>query len=248
MDEFGEAYETTYGKCYVKEAGYVKIDGYRWRVVLSYHDATREKVQKRMEELKEETEELLADLEKRAKRKGPGRPLTKDGIEKELRDVLKRKYKCLDCSFDPESRELDWRWNDEWDRQYKIAGIHAVITDRESWAPNEIIETYFSRQDLEKTFHLTKEALIVPVEPPYVKEDHLIRAHLFSVFVGLLCYCYIRRKLPDDMTEEEIKTAMEKLDMIVASEDDSISFKLANIDKRTTPLLRELKLEEYLPE
>lgn len=46
---------------------------------------------------------------------------------------------------------------------------------------------YFDRNDIEDRFHLTKKALVVPVQPPYVKENHLIRAHLFLGFVGLVC-------------------------------------------------------------
>ncbi|KXB07344.1 hypothetical protein AKJ54_00335 [candidate division MSBL1 archaeon SCGC-AAA382K21] len=95
---------------------------------------------------------------------------------------------------------------------------------------------------------MTKKALVVPVEPPYVREDHLVRAHLFLVFVGLLCYQYLRRKLPDGMSEKGLKKAFDKLEMVVAMEEDTIQFKLSNMDNDTLLLLESLELGEFLPE
>ncbi|KXA89339.1 hypothetical protein AKJ61_03080, partial [candidate division MSBL1 archaeon SCGC-AAA259B11] len=109
-------------------------------------------------------------------------------------------------------------------------------------------KTYFQRKDIEDMFHLTKKALIVPVEPPYVKEDHLIRAHLFLIFIGLTCYQHIKRKLPNTMTNDEIKTAMEELDMVISTEGETLQFKLANLNEKTRQLLTAMNLEQYLPE
>ncbi len=67
-------------------------------------------------------------------------------------------------------------------------------------------KTYFQRKDIEENVSPDQESADVPVEPPYVKEDHLIRAHLFLIFIGLLCYQHIKRKLPNTMTDEDIKS------------------------------------------
>lgn len=246
-DEFQLSHETKHGKCYVQDCGHIKIKDDEWRIVLSYTDSTREKSKRIMDEIKKEAEELLEDLQKRAKRKGRGRPLTEGGIERELKDVLGKRDGCLDRSFDPETREINWRWNDKWNKLYKAAGVHAVITDRDDWTPSKVVRTYFEQRNVDEAFHLTKDALIVPVEPPYVKEDHLIRAHLFLVFVGLLCYHHIRQKLPDEMSDKEVKSAMKELDMVIAVEDGSLAFKLANVNSRTKPLLATMNLERYLP-
>ncbi|KXB07501.1 hypothetical protein AKJ52_00120 [candidate division MSBL1 archaeon SCGC-AAA382C18] len=113
---------------------------------------------------------------------------------------------------------------------------------------SQVAKTYFQRKDIEDMFHLTKKALIVPVEPPYVKEDHLIRAHLFLIFVGLLCHQHIKRKLPDTMTNDEIKAAMEELDMVISTEDETLQFRLANLNEKIRQLLTPMNLEQYLPE
>ncbi len=97
-------------------------------------------------------------------------------------------------------------------------------------------------------FHLTKKALIVPVEPPYVKEDHLIRAHLFLIYIGLLCYQHIKKKLPNTMTDDDIKSSLKELTMIIATEDGTLQFKPANVNEETRPLLTAMNLEQYLPE
>ncbi len=248
LDEFQLSHETSHGKCYVRDSGRVELGKNEWRVVLSYHDTTREKIRKRMKEAREEAEVLLDNLRDKIKSGGRGRPLTEDGIERKLRDVLKKRYKCLDWSFDLGAEELEWGWNEEWDRVYETAGFHAVVTDHEDWSPSKIVRTYFDRKNVEDMFHLTKKALVVPVEPPYAEEDHLMRAHLFLVFVGLLCYQHIRRELPDNISEKGVKKAFDKLDMIVAMENDSLQFKLGNVDWDTLFLLTSLELEKFLPE
>ncbi len=249
LDEFQLSHETEHGKCYVKDSGNVEIGKGEWRVVLSYHDATREKIQEKMMEARDEAEDLVEHLREKIERKGRGRPITEDGIEKKLRDVLGNWYGCLDWSFDSEERELEVTgWNEEWDRFYETAGVHAIVTDHEDWSPSKVVRTYFVRKNIEDMFHLTKKALVVPVEPPYVKEDYLGRAHLFLVFVGLLCYQYLRRKLPGGLSDEEVKSAVEGLKMLIAVEDESLQFRLANVNERTEPILSTFGLEEYLPE
>ncbi len=248
LDEFQLSHETDHGKCYVRDSGRIEIGENEWRIVLSYHDTTREKIREDMRETREKTEVLLNSLRDKIESGGRGRPLTAGGIEGRLRDVLRRRYGCLDWDFDESERELEWGWSEEWDRKYETAGIHAVVTDHGDWSPSKVVRTYFNRKDLEDMFHLTKKALVVPVEPPYVKEDHLVRAHLFLVFVGLLCYQHIRRELPDEMSEKDVKKAFDKLDVIVAMEDDSLQFKLGNVDRDTLPLLTSLELEKFLPE
>ncbi|KXB01759.1 hypothetical protein AKJ41_00220 [candidate division MSBL1 archaeon SCGC-AAA259O05] len=249
LDEFQLSHETEHGKCYVKDSGRVQIGKGKWRIVLSYHDTTREKIRKKMEEARSETEDLLEHLREKIERRRRGRPITKGGIEKELKKVLGKWYGCLDWSFDSGERSLEFEgWNEEWNRYYETAGVHAIITDHEDWSPSKVARTYFGRKNIEDMFHLTKKALVVPVEPPYVKEDHLVRAHLFLVFVGLLCYQYLRRKLPNDMSEKDVKRAFDKLDMTVAIEENTPQFKLSNIDNDTLPLLESLELGKFLPE
>ncbi len=249
LDEFQLSHETDHGKCYVRDSGRVEIGEYEWRVVLSYHNATREEIQGRMREAKEEAEDLLEDLQDKITSGGRGRPITEEGIERKLREVLGKWYESLDWSFEPEEKSLKVEgWNDKWNQDYEKAGVHAIVTDHEDWSPSKIARTYFDRNNIESMFHLTKKALVVPVEPPYVKEDHLVRAHLFLVFVGLLCYQHIRQILPDNMTSEKIKSAIEELRMIIAIEDESPQFKLANVNERTESLLSAFELEEYLPE
>lgn len=248
LGEFQRSYETSHGECYVYEAGKVNIDEHSWRIVLSYHDSTREKVQEKMEEEREEAEEILSESLDRLERGGRGRPPTENSVREKLEEVLGNRYGCLDWSFDPEAGELEWGWSEEWDRKYELAGVQPIITDWSDWTPDRVVKTYFQRKNIENMFHLTKKALIVPVSPTYVKEDHLIVAHLFIVFVGLLCYQHIKEKLPDTMTDKEIKSAMEELDMVIAVEDGSLQFQLANVNERTEPILSPLKLKEYLPE
>ncbi|KXA94536.1 hypothetical protein AKJ37_07520 [candidate division MSBL1 archaeon SCGC-AAA259I09] len=249
LDEFQLSHETEHGKCYVKDSGSVRIGKGKWRIVLSYHDTTREKIREKMEEARSETEDLLDHLREKIKKRGRGRPITEDGIEEELREVLGKWYGCLDWSFDSEERSLEVEgWNEKWNRYYETAGVHAIITDHEDWSPSKVVRTYFGRKELESMFHLTKKALVVPVEPPYVKEDHLVRAHLFLIFIGLLCYQHIRKELPENLSDEKIKSAMKMLKMVIAVEDESLQFRLANVNEKTKPILSTLGLKKYLPE
>ncbi|KXA92503.1 hypothetical protein AKJ65_07490 [candidate division MSBL1 archaeon SCGC-AAA259E19] len=85
-------------------------------------------------------------------------------------------------------------------------------------------------------------------EENHVKEDHLIRAHLFLTFVGLLCYQHIKRKLPNTMTDDDIKSALKELIMVIATENENLQFRLGNVNEETRPLLTAMNLEQYLPE
>lgn len=248
LEEFQKSYETSYGECYVYDGGKVDIGNHSWRVVLSYHDSTREKVREKMDEQKGEAEEVLSESLDRLEKGGPGRPPTENSVRKKLEKVLGKRYHCLDWSLDLEAKELDWGWSEEWDRKYELAGVLPIVTDQSNWTSGRVAKIYFQRNDIEEMFHLTKKALIVPVEPPYVKEDHLIRTHLFLVFTGLLCYQHIKRKLPNTMTDDEIKSAMKELNMVIATEDETLQFKLANVNEETRPLLKSMNLEKYLPE
>ncbi len=71
LEEFQKSYETSYGECYVYEGGKVNIGEHSWRVVLSYHDSTREKVREKMEEQKQEAEEVLTESLNRLEEGGP---------------------------------------------------------------------------------------------------------------------------------------------------------------------------------
>jgi len=247
LDAFKQAYETTYGTCYVADAGSVDIGEHTWRVVLSYHDTTREKRQAELDARREEAEAVLAEQLDRLERGGRGRPPTENSIRKKLRKALGDELGHLEWSFDEETKQLDWAWGEGWDRRYRYAGIQPIVTDHDDWTAGRVAKTYFDRNDIEDMFHLTKQALVVPVQPPYVKEDHLVRAHLFLVFVGLVCYQHVRRHLPESMTDEEVKEALERLEMVVALEDESVQCRLSNLDASTTTLVEALDLRDFLP-
>jgi len=119
--------------------------------------------------------------------------------------VLGDERRHLEWSFDEETKHLEWAWGESWHRRYRYTGVQPIVTDHEDWTPGRIAKTYFDRNDIEDMFHLTKKALVVPVQPPYVKEDHLIRAHLFLVFVELVCYQQVKRQLHTSMTDEEVR-------------------------------------------
>ncbi|KXA93141.1 hypothetical protein AKJ64_01290 [candidate division MSBL1 archaeon SCGC-AAA259E17] len=248
VEEFQKSYETSYGECYVYDWGRVDIGERSWRVVLSYHDSTREKVREKMDEQKQEAEEVLTESLKRLERGGPGRPPTENSVRGELEKILGKRYHCLNWSLDPKAKDLDWRWSEKWNRKYELAGILPIVTDQDDWTAGRVAKTYFQRKDIENMFHLTKKALIVSVEPPYIKEDHLIRAHLFLTFVGLLCYQHIKRKLPNTMTDDDIKSALKELIMVIATENGNLQFRLGNVNEETRPLLTAMNLEQYLPE
>ncbi|KXA97045.1 hypothetical protein AKJ37_03900 [candidate division MSBL1 archaeon SCGC-AAA259I09] len=81
-----------------------------------------------------------------------------------------------------------------------------------------------------------------------MKEDHLVRAHLFLIFIGLLCYQHIRKELPENLPDEKVKSAVKMLKMVIAVEDESLQFSLANVNEKTKPILSTLGLKKYLPE
>lgn len=247
LDAFKKSYETSYGTCYVTDAGAVDIGEHSWRLVLSYHDSTREKRQAELETRRADAEEVLSAQLERLERGGRGRPPTENSIRRKLRKVLGDELSHLEWSFDEETKHLEWEWGKHWDRRYRYAGIQPIVTDHDDWTASRVAKTYFDRNDIEDMFHLTKKALVVPVQPPYVKEDHLVRAHLFIVFVGLVCYQHVRRQLPEAMTDEEVKEALQKLEMVVALEDETIQCRLSNLTPRTTSVVESLGLEEYLP-
>lgn len=248
LESFKQAYETSYGTCYVAAAGQIEIGAYDWELVLSYHDSTREKVREEMDDKRQDAEEILAEQRQRLEGGQPGRPPTENSIREKLKAVLKKDLHRLDWTFDEERKDLSWEWGEAWERKYRFAGIQPIVTDHDDWTPGRIAKTYFDRNDLEDMFHLTKEAMIVPVEPPYVKEDHLIRAHLFLVFVGLVCYQHVRGQFPAEMTDEQIKEGLERLHVVVSTEDGTdVQFRLANLDRVTEQLVVGLNLREFLP-
>ncbi|KXA92502.1 hypothetical protein AKJ65_07475 [candidate division MSBL1 archaeon SCGC-AAA259E19] len=122
-----------------------------------------------MDEQKQEAEEVLTESLKRLERGGPGRPPTENSVRGELEKILGKRYHCLNWSLDPKAKDLDWRWSEKWNRKYELAGILPIVTDQDDWTAGRVAKTYFQRKDIENMFHLTKKALIVPVEPPYVK-------------------------------------------------------------------------------
>lgn len=248
LDAFKKSYETTYGTCYVTDGGRVDIGEHAWRLVLSYHDSTRQQIQTDLDTRRDEAEEVLEHHRERLDRGGRGRPPTENSIRRKLRKVLGDELAHLEWSFDEETKEFDWEWGEAWDRRYQYAGIQPLVTDHDDWTASRVAQTYFDRNDIEDMFHLTKKALVVPVQPPYVKADHLVRAHLFTVFVGLVCYQHVRRQLPESMTDEEVKEALRALEMVVALEDDTVQCRLSNLDATTTTLVEAMDLENYLPD
>jgi transposase len=247
LDAFKQAYETTYGTCYVADAGRVDIGEHTWRLILSYHDTTREKRQADLDARRADAEDVLEQQRQRLEGGGRGRPPTENSIRRKLKQALGDEFDHLEWTFDEEAKQLEWTWSEAWDRRYRYAGIQPIVTDHADWTAGRVAQTYFDRNDIEDLFHLTKQALVVPVQPPYVKEDHLIRAHLFIVFVGLVCYQHVKRQLPASMTDEEIKAALQRLEMVVALEDESVQCRLSNLDATTTTVVEALDLKDYLP-
>lgn len=247
VEEFGQAYKTSYGTCFVTKADDIQIGEYTWHTVLSYHDTTREKIQSELDAKRTEVDALLDRQVERLEGGKRGRPPTANSIRRKLKDVLGGDFHRIDWTFDEETKDLHWEWTEAWDWKYQVAGIQPLITDHEDWTPGRIAKTYFERNDIEEMFHLTKEALIVPVEPPYVKEDALIRAHLFLVFVGLVCYQHVKRQFPDSMTDQQIKDGLQRIKLVVAAKDETIQFKLANLDYLTEQLVVGLNLRDYIP-
>lgn len=247
LDAFQKSYETSYGTCYVTDAGAVDIGKHTWRLVLSYHDSTREKRQVELETRRADAKEVLSAQLERLEHGGRGRPPTENSIRRKLRKVLGDELIHLEWAFDEETKHLEWEWGEGWDLRYQSAGVQPIVTDHADWTAGRVAKTYFDRNDIEDMFHLTKKALIVPVQPPYVKEDHLVRAHLFIVFVGLVCYQHVKRQLPEAMTDEEVKEALQELEMVVALEDETVQCRLSNLDGTTRTLVEAMGLEEYLP-
>ena len=84
----------------------------------------------------------------------------------------------------------------------KYDGFYAVIHNLEESEPDEILEVVKGRWEIEESFRITKTGL--RARPIYLSKPERIRAHLLIVFISLLFYRILERKLGHSYTDEQI--------------------------------------------
>lgn len=120
-------------------------------------------------------------------------PRQEGGAKRRIKKILKDSYvkEILFVHFDEKAKGADrLTWViDEEARNYlenEIFGKRILMTNREDWSIEEIIETSNSQSSIEETFRQMKDNDHFAVRPQYHWTDQKIRVHVFICIIALL--------------------------------------------------------------
>lgn len=122
-------------------------------------------------------------------------------IEKRIKNILSgdRGTEIIDVTYTGKRivKDIEYSINTSVYKEIcqKYFGKKLLITNQESWATEEIIETYFGQSKIEDIFKDTKDPEYFAVRPQFHWTDSKIRVHIFCCLLGLLLTVLLRKEL-----------------------------------------------------
>ena len=201
LRSFGEAFALKDETLQAKEFA-VEIGGKNRRCILyfSRDKAGRDRKSRelRLAKARQGLDETAASLT----REGAGRKPTRNGLERRIVILLEKSHcqRLIDWRLvgGRGGRRLKWEVNESAIKEEEILdGRYWLVTTLDV-PPKEVLETYRSRDAVERGFRITKET--IKIRPIWNRTEQHIRAHLFICFLTYLLYSLLeleaRRQIP----------------------------------------------------
>jgi len=189
LKSFGKAFTLKNEVLRAKEFA-VGIGGKDRRCILHFSRAKAERDKKsrglRLAKVGEGMEEIASSLS----RGGRGRRPTKNGVEGRIALLLKKHHceRLIDWRLvgGRGGRRLKWEVNESAIKEEEILDGRYWLMTTLDVSPKEILETYRSRDAVERGFRITKET--IKIRPIWNRTEQHIKAHLFVCFIAYLLY------------------------------------------------------------
>lgn len=151
----------------------------------------------------------------------------KSRISRESSDIDARISKIIDGDFGKEIfeiikvgvrviKDIDFTVKNDVIEElcYKYYGKKLIITDHASWNTQEILESYWDQNNIEKIFKDSKNTYHFAVRPQFHWTDSKVRVHTFCCIIGLLLTSLLKKELADAGIEMENSKIIDELSRI----------------------------------
>ena len=101
----------------------------------------------------------------------------------------------------------------------KYDGFYATMHNLDEAETSDILKITKGRWEIEESFRITKTEM--RARPIYLARRDRIRAHLLVVFIALLFYRILERKLPNQYTDQQILECLREMDIAKYPNEDS---------------------------
>ena len=168
----------------------VDIGGNDRRCILYFSEAKAERDRmsrgQRLAKARQGLDEIAASLT----RKGAGRKPTRNGLERRIVLLLEKNHceRLIDWRLvgGRGGRRMKWELNEAAIKEEEILDGRYWLVTTLDYPPRNILETYRSRDGVERGFRITKET--IKIRPIWNRTEQHIKAHLFVCFLAYLLY------------------------------------------------------------
>jgi len=101
----------------------------------------------------------------------------------------------------------------------KYDGFYATMHNLDEAETSDILKITKGRWEIEESFRITKTEM--RARPIYLARKDRICAHLLVVFIALLFYRILERKLPNHYTDQQIMECLREMDIAKYPNEDS---------------------------
>ena len=177
------------------------------RYILCLDENRREQDLAKLADTVKEGETFLEDLRKRFQCSGRGRPLTEEGVWKQIHKTLGRSRRLFQIEIHAQERALIWK-GDQKALEYEqaISGKFLLVTTTDL-EPEVVMTEYKNLQQVEHCFNDLKNCL--KLRPVYHWTDTRTRGHVFVCVLSLLL-----EKLMEKHTKRTFREIKETLEPV----------------------------------
>ena len=209
------------------------------RYILCLDENRREQDLEKLADTVKEGETFLEDLRKRFQCSGRGRPLTEEGVWKQIHKTLGRSRRLFQIEIHAQERALIWK-GDQKALEYEqaISGKFLLVTTTDL-EPEVVMTEYKNLQQVEHCFNDLKNCL--KLRPVYHWTDTRTRGHVFVCVLSLLL-----EKLMEKHTRRTFREIKETLEPVRVNRIEvygKVIYKRNSISSTGKEVLSELGIE-----
>jgi len=201
LKSFGKAFTLKNEVLRAKEF-MVEIGGNGRRCILYSSKDKAERDRKSREIRLAKARQGLSEIAVSLTREGAGRKPTRNGLERRIVLLLEKSHceRLIDWRLvgGRGGRRLKWEVNESAIKEEEILDGRYWLMTTLDVPPKEILETYRSRDAVERAFRITKET--IKIRPIWNRTEQHIKAHLFVCFIAYLLYSLLeleaRKQIP----------------------------------------------------
>jgi transposase len=122
---------------------------------------------------------------------------------------------CYSLEFTPQ--EMSFRKSPTWvSNALSLMGKNIIVTDRQSWATEQIVAACLDRSRIEKQFRVSKSSCHVHVNPMFHWTDGKIRCHLLTCIIALAALRLLELRVAQGLTAKTIMEEMHSLNSVLS--------------------------------